>query len=357
MIDRYLILNHGDPRPDAERIIYCDGTAEGEFRDGCDLELSHWRPNRTPARFRAGTSTEICFRFLDHPIPGPWTLAVNNHLDVDGLLSVYALVESRQALEARDTIIAAAEMGDFWGWGDATAQRLFQGLTWLMNARTASGASVQSIYEEALPAVRELIEGTFPESRAIDESLAPLRRAVELVEQGTIRRVPHNAHFTQYVIPAEVVGGAVDRALRVPGFNEAISENILLWPQARARWDAERVCLVSTEDSAGWYHDLWFPGYHWADTEGLWTIPGLSFRDGMERYDLAHPALLAAVGQLQQRETAAGSWSLGAENARLHPEQQIAFPVGLRLIDERGNPLPSRLTPEDVAAPLAAAFA
>jgi hypothetical protein len=357
MIDRYLILNHGDPRPDAGRIIYCDGAGGEQFREGSDLELSHWRPNRTPAHYRAGTSTEICFRFLDDPVPGPWTLAVNNHLDVDGLLSVYTLVESRKALAARETIIAAAGMGDFWGWGEANAQRLFQGLTRLMNARSAEDRTAQSIYEEALPAVDRLIDGTFPGSAAIDESLFPLRRAVELVEQGKIRRVERNVHFTQYQIPRAVAGGAIDRAVRVPGFNEAISENILLWPQARAKWDAERICLVSTEDPAGWHHDLWFPGYHWADTAGLWTIPGLSFREGMERYNLAHPAFLAAVSQLRQSETARGIWSPGAENARLHPALEGVFPLGLRFIDERGNPAPSGLAPDEVAAPLAAAFA
>lgn len=357
MIDRYLILNHGDPRPDAARIIYCDGAGGEQFREGCDLELSHWRPNRTPARYRAGTSTEICFRFLDDPVPGPWTLAVNNHLDVDGLLSVYTLVESRRALAARETIIAAAGMGDFWGWGEPDAQRLFQGLTGLMNARSTAAGSAQRVYEEAIPAVCSLIDGTHPDSAAIDESLAPLRRAVELVEQGTIRRVPRNDHFTQYTIPRSVAGGAIDRALHVPGFNEAISEKALFWPQARARWDAGRVCLVSTDDPAGWYHDLWFPGYHWADTEGLWTIPGLSFRDGMESYDLAHPAFLAAVHQLQQSETAPGIWSPGAENARLHPALAGVFPLGLRFVDARGNPAPSGLAADDVAALLAPAFA
>ncbi|HTI52577.1 MAG TPA: DUF6687 family protein [Planctomycetaceae bacterium] len=357
MIDRFLILNHGDPRPDVERIIYCDGAGGRQFRQETDLELSHWRPNRTPSRFRAGTSTEICFRFFDDPVPGEWTLAVNNHLDVDGLLSVYTLVDSRRALAQRDTIIAAAEMGDFWGWGESSAQRLFQGLTRLMNARSAHQVSVQSIYEEALPSVPGLIQGTVSDSVAIDVSLAPLRRAVELVERGEIRRVPRGGHFTQYVIPGEVVGGEMDRALRVPGFNEAISENVLLWPQARARWDAERVCLVSTEGPAGWYHDLWFPGYHWADTEGLWTVPGLCFRDGMDSYDLAHPGLLAAVGQLQRSETASGTWSLGDGSSPFHPELQSLFPVGLRFVDERGNPTPSRLAPDDVAVPLAAALA
>jgi hypothetical protein len=132
MIDRFEIIDHDSPRPKAERILFCDGTEERLFRAETDMELSHWRPNRTPAEYRAGTSTEICCRFLDNPRPGAWTAAVNNHVDVDGILSIYALVHSHHALPHRQTIIEAAEMGDFWGWGEPPAQRVFQGVTHLM---------------------------------------------------------------------------------------------------------------------------------------------------------------------------------------------------------------------------------
>src|SRR6476620_9514085 len=118
MIDHFEIINHDSPRPKAERIIFCDGTGGSLYQPETDLELSHWRPNRTPVEYRAGTSTEICFRFLDNPYPGSWTAAVNNHLDVDGVLSVYALVESERAQGNRQTIIEAAEIGDFWEWGE-----------------------------------------------------------------------------------------------------------------------------------------------------------------------------------------------------------------------------------------------
>src|SRR5687768_4055796 len=104
MIDDFEIIDHDSPRPKAERIIFCDGTGGGLFQP-TDLELSHWRPNKTPAEYRAGTSTEICFRFLNNPRPGLWTVAVNNHVDVDGILSVYVLVHSEHAQAHRKTII------------------------------------------------------------------------------------------------------------------------------------------------------------------------------------------------------------------------------------------------------------
>jgi hypothetical protein len=77
----------------------------------------------------------------------------------------------------------------------------------------------------------------------------------------------------------------------------------------------------------------------------------------MDSYDLAHPGLLTAVGELQRSETAPGTWSLGDGSSPFHPELQSLFPVGLRFVDERGHPAPSRLPPDDVAANLAAAFA
>lgn len=102
-------------RLSAGGVIYCDGGTDDPFREGVDLELSHWIPNRTPARFKADTSTEICLQFVASGDPR-FDLVVNNHVDVDGLLAVFTLVAGAWALPHRRTLIQAAEMGDFWGW-------------------------------------------------------------------------------------------------------------------------------------------------------------------------------------------------------------------------------------------------
>src|SRR5205807_8299117 len=119
-----------------------------------------------------------------------------------------------------------------------------------------------------------------------------------------ISRQQHGDHFAQYVIPAAIVEGAIEQALYVPAFNEAISPAALFWPEVRAKWDAERVCLVSIERATGWHHDLWFPGYLWADTENRWTIPGLHFRNDMSSYTLTHERLFDAIRELQRSEPA-----------------------------------------------------
>jgi hypothetical protein len=352
MIDHFEIVGSQSPRPDADQIIFCDGTGGRHFRAGADLELSHWRPNQTPVEYRAGTSTEICFRFLDQPSPGSWTVAVNNHVDVDGILSVYVLIHSQEAQAHRRTIIEAAEMGDFWGWGETPAQRVFQGITHLMN----SDEEGRAIYAKAFRRIPRLIDGTDPDVPEIEESLSPLRRGVALVQQGKIARFPIADRLTQYVVPLDVAGDDDGRASYAPDFNEAISENAILWPQVRARWDAERICLVSLERKGGWFHDLWFPGYHWADTDGLWRAPGLEYHDGMGGFDLDDPQLIAAFEELQRLEPAPGRWGLGGTKLPFGTELQKSFPLVGRYLDEQGNSANSQLSPEKVTMTLRAAF-
>lgn len=352
MIDRFEIVGSKSPRPPAEKILFCDGTGGSLLQTETDLELSHWRPNLTPAEYRAGTSTEICFRFLDNPRPGSWTVAVNNHVDVDGILSVYTLVQSEHALGHRQTIVQAAEMGDFWGWGEPPAQRLFQGLTRLMN----SGVEGKAAYSEAFRRIPAFINGTDEDIPQIEDSLSPLRRGFELCEQGRIIRSLIGDRLVHWIIPWDVAGVDDGRAAYTPEFNEAISEKTVLWPQVRARWDAERACLVSTERETGWFHDLRFPGYLWADTEGLWQPPGMKFHDGMSSYEIRDARLIAAFEALQRREPRAVRWGLGETSSPFGRELQSRFPLVGRVVDERGHPAVSQLKPDDVAAAFEGVF-
>ena len=344
MIDRFEILSDKTARPDAERIMFCDGTGGCLFDPDNDLELSHWRPNRTPADYRAGTSTEICFRFLDNPLPGDWTAAVNNHVDVDGILSVYVLVHSDDAQRHRKVIIEAAEIGDFWGWGEKSAQRLFQGIT----RRMRKDVDPRQVYEEAFQHIPGPIDGTDPETADIDASLVPLSRGVELVESGLIVRREVSSRFTQYIVPASLANND-QQAAYIPGFNELISEKAILWPHVRARWDSERVCLVSTERPSGWFHDLCFPGYLWADTEGRWSPTGMNYHDSMSSYVISDEALISAVRSLQERETTAGYWALGGTDQPFGQELQEQFPVVARFVNEAGAAAVSGLSPDVVA--------
>jgi hypothetical protein len=355
MIDRFEIIGHDSPRPKADRLIFCDGSGGRLYRADTDLELSHWRPNRTPAEYRAGTSTEICYRFLDHPRRGAWTVAVNNHVDVDGILSVYVLVESEHALAHRKTIVGAAEMGDFWGWGEPPAQRVFQGITHLMEQH--SGSNSHAVYLEAFRRIPALIDGVDSGVPQIEESLAPLRRGVEQVTQTKIIRTVIDDRLSRYIIPWPLVGDDDSLASYAPDFNEAISPKAVLWPHARARWDAERVCLVSVERKTGWFHDLHFPGYLWADTEGRWLVPGMTYHDGMASYSVRHERLIAAMNELQQQETASGQWGFGGTTLPFGEELQKLFPLVGRFLDDHTRCAVSHLTPDRVASAFKGVFA
>ena len=112
--------------------ISCDGLVPGSA-----LDLTHWQGNRTPRRFKADTSTEIALNFVVSPeAREQWAnaMAVNNHFDTDGVLSVWTLLDPRAALARRDVLVAAAEAGDFDEW-----PALERGL-WLDAAIRALGA-------------------------------------------------------------------------------------------------------------------------------------------------------------------------------------------------------------------------
>ena len=94
--------------------ISCDGLVPGSH-----LDLTHWQGNRTPARYKADTSTEIALNFVVSPeAREKWANAVvvNNHFDTDGVLSVWTLLDPEAALARRDVLVAAAEAGDFDEW-------------------------------------------------------------------------------------------------------------------------------------------------------------------------------------------------------------------------------------------------
>jgi len=245
-------------------------------------------------------------------------------------------------------IIEASEMGDFWAWGEPPAQRLFQGLTHLMN----SGIDGREVYAEAFRRIPSLIDGTDREVPQIEESLAPLRRGVERVENGEILRTEIGPRLVQYVVPLTVAGYDDGRASYAPEFNEAISSKAVLWPQVRARRDAQQVSLVSVERKTGWFHDLWFPGYLWADTERLWRVPGLTYHDGMSSYELDNLPLIAAFEELQRQELVPGHWALGGTALPFGDELQGRFPLVGRFVNAEGQPAVSQLLPDRVTTAL-----
>jgi hypothetical protein len=114
----FVFVPYGDPAPRDRASLSCDGKV-----DGATLDLTHWTNNATPVALYADTSTEIALnlaraRFDDAATYARFDDAVvlNNHYDVDGVLSVYACVDPTNALRHLEVMIAAAAAGDFGEW-------------------------------------------------------------------------------------------------------------------------------------------------------------------------------------------------------------------------------------------------
>lgn len=87
--------------------------------------LSHWPGNRTPAPYRADTTTEMALRLAADPVREEFLAGIdvvsNNHLDTDGLLSAWAVLDPREALHHRRFLVDAARAGDFGTFTSADA--------------------------------------------------------------------------------------------------------------------------------------------------------------------------------------------------------------------------------------------
>jgi len=341
-------------RPAAARVIYCDGGIDASFREGIDLELSHWIPNRTPERFKADTSTEICFEFVaGGGLDGGFDLVVNNHLDVDGVLSVFVLLVGEPALPHRRTIVDAAQMGDFWGWGERPAQELYQALALLMQHLAPSGADPQDRYARCFDEVRAVLAGKH--DPAWTDGLDALADSVALVESGEVLRTVCHSRFVHYAIPPALAARKLEAALQVPPFNVPLSAKTLLLPHARARWDRDRVQLISAETVHGWYYDLCYPSYSWADTPRSWRPSGLVNTGTSNTHVLDHPPLTTATAALTREETASGEWALARQLTPFSSLGGRSFPVVLSFI-AGGAPAASALPPAVVREHLASAF-
>ena len=92
------------------------------------IHFSHWQGNNTPAEVKADTSTEIALNLVASVNANELTqgleLVTNNHFDTDGVLSVWTVLTGKNALKFRDTLIAAAEAGDFSEYSSAVGMRI-----------------------------------------------------------------------------------------------------------------------------------------------------------------------------------------------------------------------------------------
>ena len=86
---------------------------DGRGNGATVLTLSHWPRNDTPPELKADTSTEIVINYLRSSQREAYRqdaeAVSNNHYDVDGLISMWAVLNPDAALERAEALIATGE--------------------------------------------------------------------------------------------------------------------------------------------------------------------------------------------------------------------------------------------------------
>lgn len=88
---------------------------DGAARPGTVRALTHWPSSPTPATLARDLSAQIALAYLDAPQwwPEAAEAVTNDHLDQDGLVSLYALVDPPAARASATLLTEIARVGDF----------------------------------------------------------------------------------------------------------------------------------------------------------------------------------------------------------------------------------------------------
>ena len=355
-VPRHFIVDARKRMPKSRRTIFADGSADSSFRPGVDLELSHWVPTTTPACWAADTSTEICMRFMEDSAADQYELAVNNHLDVDGILSLFVLLFPELALKNRALIIAAAEHGDLQAAVARPGVVLAEELTSLVARPYAVDETMQDRYTEGFELTRDLLYGSRTPSSASAAAWRIIEQGQRMLEDGTIRVTPCSDLLVSFVLPA-LTGMDCARALTIPPFSVNIDASVFLWPHSRNIDHDQKLHLISLPTADGWFHDLWLPGYVWANTPNRRSFSWLVASGGSNEWKVSSQRLTAAMRTLTAQETNIGQWQLAKKLTPFSSIDGRGFPVVVAFIDGSGRPLPSALSPAMVSANLDDALA
>lgn len=324
--------------------------ADGPRRPG-DIELSHWVPNRTDPRYKADTSTAICLRYVSDPTHDTAELVVNDHLDIDGILSLYVVLHPELALEHRHTLASAAAMGDFLAWADRPGFVLAQELWRAVTSTTVVGLDPVDRCRIGFDVVTEVLTGRREASTATVAGWEHLVAGNALLEDGTVETTVVGDRFVSFVHPLTIPADAVHG---VPALNQLVDDSLAVWPQVRNRAHGERLQLLSSPAGDGrWRHELWAPGYCWAETPDRWPLPNLVSTGDSNRWLVDDQLLTDAVDSLRDRDDGDVVWTVAETLTPFESITGRGFPVLVSCLDERGALAPSMLDPGAVADTLA----
>lgn len=245
---RFQLVPFGGRAP--ERSIACDGLVAGAA-----LHLSHWSGNRTPVEFKRDTSTESALAYAAAAgTDASLDLVTNNHLDVDGVLSVFALVNPDAALAHADLLVAAAEVGDFDEWPeDARGLMLNAAVERLFRVPRSDSAA----YEHALAALPDVLDHLLARRDLWREGLEELERGL--------------SHATSGALETGLESG-IQLFVHGEGLEELPGPVLFrLAPRGAKRW-----LLAFARGGGRWDYRYERPRYAWADTVARPPLPAPS---------------------------------------------------------------------------------
>lgn len=273
--------------------------ADGHPRRSTVLTLSHWPRSTTPEVLRRDLSAEIALAYLEHPeLHVDAAVVSNNHLDLDGFLSVWTLTHPDAALADPHLVAEVARAGDFGWTHDRRAARLAFALGTMKTASTsplppevfaaAEPHRVAALYQALLPSFLDLVRDVDDrvdlwgdQERALEAAEDALRRG-----QITVQEHPELDLAVVDVDPA-VAGGTYPYCLQHQGPCHPMAVH-------RAT-DCSRV-LYRKGDWSG----LVFRFESWVDFRSRWVPPRVDLR-GLAR-------------ELTDRDAAAPPWRFGWPN-------------------------------------------
>lgn len=160
---------------------------DGAPTAGTVLTLSHWPATPTPVPLRADLSVESALRWRERP--GRWPgagLVSTDHLDQDGLASVYALVEPGEARRRRPILVEVARAGDFATFTERDAARVSFALATLADPERSPLPAGGDLTAELLGRLASLVDHPGRQAGWWREEDASLAAGEALVASGKV---------------------------------------------------------------------------------------------------------------------------------------------------------------------------
>lgn len=181
-----------EPAAAARPNIVVDGSPNA----GTVLTLTHWPGYPPPRGLEADLSAQMAFKLLGRPdlIPAGVTAVTNNHLDQDGLASIFTLTRPDLARQHEMLLVDLAAAGDFATYRDRWAARLSMIVSTYVDPQRSPLAPLPSdypelaglLYGELLDRLPELLQHRDRDRHLWVDEDAALSASITAIEDGSV---------------------------------------------------------------------------------------------------------------------------------------------------------------------------